>query len=83
MHPNGSHLEVIKSLIEDENIKPIIDNISRFTNPLKGLRQGERVKFLNLRIRHLQVIHQSPNELPIASDGSESSFDDVRAIRLP
>ena len=28
-------------------IKPIIDNILNFTNPLKGLRQGERVKFLN------------------------------------
>jgi hypothetical protein len=33
-------------LAGQEYIKPIIDNISRFTNPLKGLRQGERVKFL-------------------------------------
>lgn len=53
--------EVIKQLAEktdlkndnfiilagQEYIKPIINNISQFTNPLKGLRQGERVKFLN------------------------------------
>jgi hypothetical protein len=30
-----------------EYIKPIIAAISHLTNPLKGLRQGERVKFLN------------------------------------
>ena len=30
-----------------EYIKPIINGISHLTNPLKGLRQGERVKFLN------------------------------------
>jgi cytoplasmic iron level regulating protein YaaA (DUF328/UPF0246 family) len=34
-------------LAGQEYIKPIIENISQFTNPLKGLRQGERVKFLN------------------------------------
>ncbi len=34
-------------LAGQEYIKPIIDNISHFANPLKGLRQGERVKFLN------------------------------------
>ncbi|HMG68495.1 MAG TPA: hypothetical protein VK588_12445 [Chitinophagaceae bacterium] len=28
-------------------IKPIKNNISHLTNPLYGLRQGERVKFLN------------------------------------
>lgn len=33
-------------LAGNEYIKPIIENISHFTNPLKGLRQGERVKFL-------------------------------------
>ena len=34
-------------LAGQEYIKPIIENITHFTNPLKGLRQGERVKFLN------------------------------------
>ena len=34
-------------LAGQEYMKPIIDNILHFTNPLKGLRQGERVKFLN------------------------------------
>jgi len=34
-------------LAGQEYIKPIIDSISHFINPLKGLRQGERVKFLN------------------------------------
>lgn len=34
-------------LAGQEYIKPIIDSIGHFTNPLKGLRQGERVKFLN------------------------------------
>jgi len=35
-------------LAGQEYIKPIIDAISHLTNPLKGLRQGERVKFLNV-----------------------------------
>jgi hypothetical protein len=30
-----------------EYIKPIISSISHLTNPLKGLRQGERLKYLN------------------------------------
>lgn len=34
-------------LAGQEYIKPIIDSIRHFTNPLKGLRQGERLKFLN------------------------------------
>ena len=34
-------------LAGQEYIKPIIDSISHLTNPLKGLRQGERVKYLN------------------------------------
>ena len=34
-------------LAGQEYIKPIIDGISHLTNPLKGLRQGERVKYLN------------------------------------
>jgi len=34
-------------LAGQEYIKPIIGNISHLTNPLYGLRQGERVKFLN------------------------------------
>ena len=27
MHPNGAHLGQIKSLVEDEKIKPIIDKV--------------------------------------------------------
>ena len=34
-------------LAGQEYIKPIIKSISHLTNPLNGLRQGERVKFLN------------------------------------
>ncbi len=34
-------------LAGQEYIKPIIRNIPNFTNPLNGLRQGERLKFLN------------------------------------
>lgn len=34
-------------LAGQEYIKPIISSISHLRNPLKGLRQGERVKFLN------------------------------------
>ncbi len=31
MHPNGAHLNEIKSMIEDEKIKPIIDNVYSFS----------------------------------------------------
>jgi len=31
MHPNGSHLNEIKSMIEDEKIKPIIDKVYSFS----------------------------------------------------
>ena len=34
-------------LAGNEYIKPIKNRINHFSNPLKGLRQGERVKFLN------------------------------------
>lgn len=34
-------------LAGQEYIKPIFKNILHFKNPLNGLRQGERVKFLN------------------------------------
>ena len=50
MHPNGSHLEEIKSLIEDEKIKPIIDtvypfseSISAFTHLSSGRAKGKIV----------------------------------------
>ena len=33
-------------LAGQEYIKPIIERISHLSNPLKGLRQGERMKFL-------------------------------------
>lgn len=36
MHPNGSHLGEIKSLIEDEKIKPIIDKVYPFTESVKA-----------------------------------------------
>ena len=34
MHPNGTHLEAIKSLMEDEKIKPIIDTIYPFSESI-------------------------------------------------
>ena len=37
MHPNGSHLEEIKSLIEDEKIKPIIDKIYSFSESIEAI----------------------------------------------
>jgi NADPH:quinone reductase-like Zn-dependent oxidoreductase len=36
MHPNGAHLSEIKSLIEDEKIKPIIDTIYSFSDSIKA-----------------------------------------------
>lgn len=36
MHPNGSHLAEIKSLIEDEKIKPIIDKIYSFSESIEA-----------------------------------------------
>ena len=36
MHPNGSHLGVIKSLIEDEKINPIIDKVYPFTEAIEA-----------------------------------------------
>jgi len=36
MHPNGSHLGEIKSLVEDEKIKPIIDKIYSFSESIEA-----------------------------------------------
>ena len=36
MHPNGAHLEEIKSLIEDEKIKPIIDKVYPFSESVEA-----------------------------------------------
>lgn len=36
MHPNGAHLEEIKSLIEDEKIKPVIDKIYPFSEGVEA-----------------------------------------------
>jgi len=36
MHPNGSHLEEIKLLIEDEKIKPIIDKVYPFAESIEA-----------------------------------------------
>jgi NADPH:quinone reductase-like Zn-dependent oxidoreductase len=36
MHPNGAHLNEIKSLVEDEKIKPIIDKIYPFSESVEA-----------------------------------------------
>ena len=36
MHPNGAHLNEIKSLIEDEKIKPIIDKVYPFSESVEA-----------------------------------------------
>ncbi|MFT6137823.1 MAG: NADPH:quinone reductase-like Zn-dependent oxidoreductase [Salibacteraceae bacterium] len=38
MHPNGQHLSEIKSLIEDEKIKPIIDKVYQFSDSIEAFR---------------------------------------------
>ena len=54
MHPNGSHLGEIKSLVEDEKIKPIIDkvypfadSIEAFTHLASGRAKGKIVIKIN------------------------------------
>jgi NADPH:quinone reductase-like Zn-dependent oxidoreductase len=54
MHPNGAHLNKIKSLVEDEKIKPIIDKIysfsqsvDAFTHLASGRAKGKIVIKLN------------------------------------
>jgi len=36
MHPNGGHLNEIKSMIEDEKIKPIIDKVYSFSESIEA-----------------------------------------------
>lgn len=36
MHPNGSHLEEMKALIEDDKIKPIIDDVYPFSESIEA-----------------------------------------------
>ena len=36
MHPNGSHLEEIKALVEDDKIKPIIDKVYPFSESIEA-----------------------------------------------
>lgn len=36
MHPSGSHLNAIKSLVEDEKIKPIIDKVYPFSESIEA-----------------------------------------------
>lgn len=38
MHPNGEHLRGIKALIEDEKIKPIIDNVYSFEDSVEAFK---------------------------------------------
>lgn len=54
MHPNGAHLNEIKSLVEDEKIKPIIDkvysfseSIDAFTHLASGRAKGKVVIKIN------------------------------------
>ena len=54
MHPNGAHLNEIKSMIEDEKIKPIIDkvypfseSIEAFTHLASGRAKGKIVVKIN------------------------------------
>ena len=54
MHPNGAHLGEIKSLVEDEKIKPIIDKIysfsksvDAFTHLASGRAKGKIVIKIN------------------------------------
>ncbi len=39
MHPNGAHLETLKTLIEDEKIKPIIDKVYPFKESIAAFTQ--------------------------------------------
>lgn len=36
MHPNGGHLDQIKSLVEDEKIKPVIDKVYSFEESIEA-----------------------------------------------
>lgn len=36
MHPNGTHLNQIKSLVEDEKIKPVIDKVYPFSESIEA-----------------------------------------------
>ena len=36
MHPNGSHLDEIKTLVEDDKIKPIIDKVYPFSESIEA-----------------------------------------------
>ncbi|MDA7836139.1 NADP-dependent oxidoreductase [Salibacteraceae bacterium] len=36
MHPNGSHLEEIKALVEDDKIRPIIDKVYPFSESIEA-----------------------------------------------
>jgi NADPH:quinone reductase-like Zn-dependent oxidoreductase len=36
MHPNGSHLDEIKALVEDGKIKPIIDKVYPFSESIEA-----------------------------------------------
>ena len=54
MHPNGAHLSEIRSLIEDEKIKPIIDkvypfdeSVAAFTHLASGRAKGKIVIKIN------------------------------------
>ncbi|MGB1039968.1 MAG: NADP-dependent oxidoreductase, partial [Flavobacteriales bacterium] len=54
MHPNGEHLSTIKTLIEDEKIKPIIDtvypfekSVEAFTHLASGRAKGKIVIKIN------------------------------------
>ena len=39
MHPNGTHLNDIKSMIEDDKIKPIVDKVYSFSEAIEAFEQ--------------------------------------------
>jgi NADPH:quinone reductase-like Zn-dependent oxidoreductase len=54
MHPNGAHLSQIRTMVEDEKIKPIIDkvypfeeSIDAFTHLASGRAKGKIVIKIN------------------------------------
>jgi NADPH:quinone reductase-like Zn-dependent oxidoreductase len=54
MHPNGVHLNTIKTLVEDEKIKPIVDKVYPFNESIEafehlasGRAQGKIIVKLN------------------------------------
>jgi len=55
MHPNGAHLSQIKSLVEDEKIKPVIDKVYPFSESIEAfshLASGRAKGKIVIKINH-------------------------------